>query len=185
VDAQKRKYWLCHCDCGGLKVVREDSLKQGRTTQCKECSDAQSAKNRTKHGMTDHPLFDTWKNMIGRCYDENHTSYMYYGGRGIQVVERWHKVENFVADMDPRPDGYTLDRIDNNEWYSPGNCRWASRIEQANNTSNNSIITYKGVTRTVAEWSRILGILDSTIRERLKAGWPVERVLSGGNKRKW
>jgi hypothetical protein len=113
-----------------------------------------------------------------------HRSYPHYGARGIEVEEYWHDVRHFIDDMAPRPVGQTLDRIDNDGNYGPDNCRWATKEQQANNTTLNHNLTHRGATRTVAQWSRIMGLLESTIRERIKAGWSVERALSGGNLRR-
>lgn len=186
-DTRGRQYWRAQCDCGGSKRVRGDALLSGKITQCQKCTNAQSAKAREVHGMSSHPLYDTWKNMMDRCYNPHHVSYKNYGGRGIQVWIGWQDLGAFIdsitAYLGERPEGCTLDRVDNDDGYGPTNCRWATKTEQANNTRVSNNLTYRGVTRTVAQWARIMGILESTIRERIKRGWSVDRVLKRGKRR--
>ncbi len=183
-DSRGRWYWQCDCDCGGQKRVRGDALTSRKITQCAPCTIAQSALRRTRHGLSEHELYDTWKNMMDRCYTPTHRSYPHYGARGIRVLEYWHNVRNFIDSMAPRPPGQTLDRRDNDGDYGPDNCRWATKEQQANNTTANHTLTHRGATRTIAQWGRIMGLLESTIRERINAGWTVEKTLSGGNQRR-
>lgn len=134
--------WLCHCDCGTEIVVRACNLKSGHTQSCgclhSEHSREQSLKNRTHgHGGRDKKrsiTYNSWYNMKARCSNPKATGYENYGGRGITVCKRWLEFENFLADMGERPDGLTLDRKNNEGNYEPSNCRWATRIEQNNNT---------------------------------------------------
>lgn len=115
--------------------------------------------------------------MMERCRNKSIEAYPLYGGRGIKVCERWHNVENFVADMAPRPDGLSLDRIDSNGNYEPSNCRWATPIEQQNNKRNNRLLTFSGETKTLMQWARSSGINRGTINSRVKAGWPAEEIF--------
>lgn len=125
-------------------------------------------------------LLRVWRSMRNRCYNVNQQSYKDYGGRGIVVSPRWLGSEgfaNFTADMGEPKEDETLDRIDTNGNYEPDNCRWLSRLGQANNKRNNHNITVNGVTKTVAQWARELGCNGSAILYRLKKGMdPAEAV---------
>jgi hypothetical protein len=116
--------------------------------------------------------------MIARCTNPNLDYYHNYGGRGISVCERWRDFANFHADMGERPLNTSLDRIDNNGNYEPGNCRWATRSEQLLNTRRNHRVTALGRTQTVTEWGHELNILPITISTRLKRGWSVGEALN-------
>ena len=103
--------------------------------QCSHCGHNNEIK--TRKGASKHPLYITWSGMISRCANEANGSYRYYGGRGIKVCDRWKSdFWSFVSDMGERPEGMTLDRIDNNGNYEPSNCRWASKFVQRANQSN-------------------------------------------------
>jgi hypothetical protein len=120
--------------------------------------------------------------MISRCTQPSHPAFAYYQKRGITVCERWRKFENFLADMGERPGSageYTLDRIDNDRGYEPGNCRWATKREQANNRVTNLHFTYKGKQYTLAELSRETGVSKELLRSRLyrRGGWSVEGAV--------
>jgi hypothetical protein len=117
---RKHWYWLCRCDCGNELEVRDTRLTGGNRRSC-GCQ----ASYRT-HGMTGTRTHKTYETMMSRCYVETDSSYDSYGGRGITICERWHKFENFLADMGERPQDRTLDRIKNDEGYSKENCRWAT-----------------------------------------------------------
>lgn len=121
-----------------------------------------------------------WVSMKQRCYNDRKGDYAYYGGRGIKVCERWRN--DFVAffeDMGPRPSAaHSIERIDNDGDYEPGNCRWATRQEQVDNRRCSHRLTAYGRTQTVSQWSREIGIARDTITYRLKKGWSVERALS-------
>lgn len=131
---------------------------------------------RKKHGHAStanvSPEYRTWIGMRRRCNDSKHLAYARYGGRGIRVCARWQKsFENFLEDMGSRPSGLVLDRIDNDGDYMPKNCRWATRKEQARNQSTNRLISWKGATRSVAEWAERLGLDFNLIHGRLANGW--------------
>jgi hypothetical protein len=134
--------------------------------------------SRVKHGMSYHPLYRVWLSMKSRCNNKKNLKYPRYGGRGIRVCDRWNKFENFYADMGERPDGLSIDRINNNKGYNKKNCRWATIREQAKNTVNNVFLTYKGERLHLSEWARRIGIASSTITERRNKGWTIREIVS-------
>lgn len=113
-----------------------------------------------------------------RCYDNNSHAYDRYGKRGIEVCDRWKKFENFYADMGDKPQGMSLERIDNNGNYEPSNVIWASDKAQANNRRSNVILEYQGRKQTMQQWADESGIKIGTIWARLHRGWTVERAIS-------
>lgn len=119
-----------------------------------------------------------WGQMIARCYDPENPKYKNYGARGIRVCDRWICYRLFLEDMGPRPDGKTLNRIDNDGNYDPGNCEWATYREQAQNRSDNCNITFNGETLCLTEWERRTGIYRKTIEKRLLLGWSIEDCLT-------
>lgn len=174
--------WLCRCECGRPVIVTSSALETGNTRSC-GClvSDmlAQNNRKRRTHGMKNTRVYVIWHSMHERCRVKSQTSYKRYGGRGITVCDRWSKFENFLADMGlPPSNKHQLDRIDPNGHYEPGNCRWATPRQQQNNRRNNVVLSWSGEQRTVTEWARYIGIGVSTLFERIRAGWPVEKVLT-------
>lgn len=116
--------------------------------------------------------------MRQRCNDPKHIAWKYYGGRGIRVCERWQDdYDAFVEDMGFCPDGLTIERINGNQDYTPENCRWASRKEQARNRSGNNLISYQGTTKTITDWAQDLGISVGAIQYRLDTGLTIDEVL--------
>lgn len=115
---------------------------------------------------------------MGRCYNPNNKAYKNYGGRGITVCERWHTSVNFVADISDRPDGYLLDRIDNDKGYSPDNCKWSTRKEQNSNRRSCIYVEINGSTVTLKEACRIKGLKYRPVNKRLKRGWDIDRAIN-------
>lgn len=126
-----------------------------------------------------HELYDTWRAMIRRCHNPAAGNYPRYGGRGITVCQAWRdSFDAFLEDVPPRPTaGHSLERIDNNRGYEPGNVRWATAAEQARNRRDNHYLTARGRTLLLEEWAEITGIPKSTLFNRIAAGWPDEQVI--------
>lgn len=119
------------------------------------------------HGMSRTAMYKRWRSMRNRCENPNAPVYKNYGGRGIRVCERWRDFELFAADMGPAPSGCSIDRINNDGNYEPGNCRWATRADQNRNTRRVHLITHEGRTQCVADWALELGLSWTTARYRL------------------
>lgn len=139
------------------------------------------AKNQPAHGHAHRgkrtSLYVAWANMRGRCENPNNPKFHRYGGRGIRVCERWLDFAAFAEDMGERPAGATLDRRDNDGHYSKENCRWTTMRTQNRNRSDNRLLTARGRTACVTEWSGIVNLNTKTIRARLAKGWSHERIL--------
>lgn len=183
--------WLCKCDCGREKAVISDSLRSGRTLSCgcyqKEIRDksiANNAAQRITHGRQPAAIYAAWKSMRERCYNAKHKAFADYGGRGITVCDEWRRdfsafrawavSSGFDHDL-------SLDRFPNNDGnYEPGNCRWATRLEQANNRRSSVRITVGDLTMTIAEHARIKGVPVSTVHRRWHRGIRGERLFARG-----
>ncbi len=135
---------------------------------------------RILHGKWLTPEFKIWGSMLERCQNPNHQAWARYGGRGITVCAHWrHSFQAFLDDMGERPSQrHTLDRKDNDGPYSPGNCRWATLIEQHRNRSDNHRLTFRGETLCLTEWAQRIGIKKTTLLERIRRGWSIEDALT-------
>lgn len=166
--------WLCRCHCGKLFEVIGGNLRSGTTNSCGCLTLARL----TTHGMTGSKVHEAWQSMIQRCYNPNHKSYKNYGGRGITTDERWRYFEAFYEDMgDPEP-GQTLERVDVNLGYFKANCVWANWTQQGRNKRTNKLISFNGRTLCVSAWAEELGIPKTTLGNRLRRGWTIERALT-------
>jgi hypothetical protein len=163
-----RVTWHCICDCGKLKTVDSKALITRKTASC-GCL-------RVTHGKTATLLHKVWLSMRERCNNPKARAFQHYGARGIKVCPRWDDFEMFLEDMGPRPPGMSIERIDNDGDYEPGNCRWATDFEQMQNTSRTRLLTAGGETLTASTWTRRLGAASPTIHNRLKNGWTVEQA---------
>jgi len=177
--------WECVCNCGGCTTAFGTSLKTNHTQSC-GCMRIERAKlATTKHGKRGTPEYDAWHAMRRRCGAESLECYKNYGGRGITVCPEWSSFEQFYADMGDRPsEKHSLDRIDNNGNYCKDNCRWATKDEQENNKRSSKLLSFNGETRTITQWSRLLGISVSVIRRRLSLGWSIPDTLTTSVRRR-
>ncbi len=122
--------------------------------------------------------YASWRSLLGRCFNPRNNHYHRYGGRGINVCERWrNSFEDFLADMGEPAKGMTLDRINNNGNYEPSNCRWATAKQQGNNSAKNNMVTYRGKTQSIAQWGEEVGIKANTLLYRLRRGWTLDRAF--------
>lgn len=132
------------------------------------------------HGLTmngECHVYHIWYEMMRRCFDPKTRSYRNYGARGITVCERWQDPLLFAEDMGPRPQGLTLERINNDGNYEPGNCKWATWEEQANNRRGNRRESFNGISLTVAQWSRQIGRPYAQVRYLLDHGWTIQKIM--------
>lgn len=175
----------CRCACGALVEVRADRVN----TRVKSCGCLQRDRMRIlgrethhapklRHGMFKTPEYQAWADMRSRCSNVNNKRWRDYGGRGISVCRRWELFENFYADMGARPGaGYSIDRINNNGNYEPGNCRWATDLQQRMNSRSVRIIEFNGKQQLLSEWAKELGVDASTLHYRI-AKWGLVRALT-------
>lgn len=182
--------WRCKCDCGKESIVQGGNLRNGHTASC-GCYKAEFCKeNFTTHGLEHTRIYQTWVNMLARCFDDKNISYTRYGGRGITVCNEWKDdVQSFYewSLANGYRDDLTIDRIDANGNYEPNNCRWITIKEQANNRRSNILVTYNGKTQTMKQWACDVGIPYQVVWQRMqKLGWSAEKALTKPVKKgKW
>lgn len=172
--------WWCRCTCGTRKAIPEPNLIGGRTISC-GClmRERNSARMRT-HGLTQTRVYQAWLHMKQRCYYTGNRNYQNWGGRGIAVCDRWRdNFEAFLADVGERPSlQHSLDRIDPNGNYEPGNVCWRTHIEQRHNRRDVVLIEYQGRSQLLIGWARELHVQVGTLKQRLRHGWSVERTMT-------
>ncbi len=174
----RKAKWECKCSCGKETIVVGTKLRNGTTKSCGCLGKENLKKSITSHNMNYTRPYYIWCAMKNRCNTPSNKRYKSYGGRGISFCSKWEKFEGFWEDMQ---DGYydclSLDRIDVNGNYEKNNCRWVTIKEQANNKRNNHCLELDGVIKTIAEWSKELGINRYTIRSRLVRGASTKDAL--------
>lgn len=174
------RYWQCHCDCGGENVVIHGNLKRGSVQSCGCLRKEVTTRRMTIHGSAGRGrrtrAYGIWSGMLARCGIESATGFARYGGAGVLVCERWHTFSNFLADMGEPPVGMSIDRMENERGYEPGNCCWATRQTQNENRRSVRVIEFAGQSMNVTKWAAHLGISKSTLLEAL-AKHPLEIAL--------
>lgn len=170
----KKTYWICQCDCGNISSHRSDGLLAGNIKSCgcykREQDSIRVAKNH-KHKQSGTRLYAIWQGMKARCYNQNNLSYQNWGGRGIEVCDEWK--DDFAcfykwATENGYGEDLTIDRIDNNGNYTPGNCRWVPQKTQARNRRSNLSITIGRETKSLVEWCEIFKLPYGTVNARYK-----------------
>lgn len=183
-----RRRWLCQCVCGTEVEKAENTIVHGKNPSC-GCQRRllRGPDNPSyKHGLTDGkkqpPEVIAYHGMKWRCYSTRSPEYRNYGGRGITIAPEWlgeGGLQRFLEHVGPRPsDKHSLDRINNNGNYEPGNVRWATAKEQSRNKRLNRLLTYNGVTLPVCAWVERTGLHQNTIDNRIKSGWSIEETLT-------
>jgi hypothetical protein len=171
--------WLCQCECGNQLTTITKSLRNGDTKSCGCLQKERRIIANKTHGLSYSSEYRIWAAMKKRCLNPNTKQFSDYGGRGIIICSEWiNSFETFYADMGKRPEGCSLDRINNEGNYEPSNCRWATRIEQCRNKRNNHLITYENETKSMTEWSEILGIKRGALKNRIESGWTIDRAFN-------
>lgn len=177
---ERKAMYLCSCSCGKQTTTLGKELRNGRTKSCGCYGREVRHASVTTHGCASTKTYQIWRGIIDRCHNPNSHAYKWYGTKGIIVCKKWRDdFSTFLADMGERPDGMTIDRIKNHLGYAPGNCRWATRKQQANNKQNNVLFTCHGKSQTASQWADEIGIKRSTLYARLHSKrMTIERALS-------
>lgn len=176
--------WECVCDCGNKYISTSYGLRKGYSTQCKQCSNKQLSRKKTKYIVYSKRLKECYVNMKTRCTNKKQDPFNRYVNRGIDLCEEWKndysKFQTWALNSGYN-ENLTLDRIDNNKGYSPDNCRWVTRKEQANNRRTSLFLNYQGTSDTLANWSRKLNIPYNYIQYRIYKGKDLEEVVNEFN----
>lgn len=175
INKRGRSAWLCQCDCGRTSHVSSNALTRARVRSC-GCA----PRGARSHGLTSSGVYYIWKEMHRRCSDPKSVAYRKYGGRGIKVCSEWDDIRAFYRDVGPRPSTkHSLDRIDGNGNYEPGNVRWATAAQQLDNRRITVVATAFGRTQKLSEWEAQTGIPRELIYTRIKKkGWSAEEAVS-------
>jgi len=180
-------YGLFKCVCGNKKEILLKNVASGSTVSCgchhKKVSATMCRKrniDNTDHGLSNSNIYKAYNNMMQRCYNIKNNCYIYYGGRGIRVCDRWKEsFVMFMIDMGDKPDiKHTLERVDVNKNYTPSNCIWATMKKQANNKRNTIRITIDGKTKSLKEWCVLKNTIYTTAYSRHRSGKSINKIFN-------
>jgi len=172
--------WLVRCECGTTREIESRYLMAGQVScRCMMGAPTHGHTRGNTRGKPRSKVYRTWCDMIRRCTQRNRRDFKYYGGRDVTVCTRWRDFVNFLEDMgEPLSNDLSIDRIDNNGNYEPGNCRWATQAEQTSNSRHNRYLTFHGKTQCLAAWAREVGLSYGCLQKRIRLGWNTERILT-------
>lgn len=180
--------WPCRCDCGKEVLAGGSFLRTGKTKSCGCLGIEVRRRASTKHGhatkAAKSATYSIWRGILARCLNKNAVNYHHYGGKGIAVAPRWMEFQNFLNDMGERPRKLSIDRIDGNKGYEPGNCRWVTQKAQVRNRSVTKTVMFQGRERPLAELVEGSGLSYQTVHLRLKNGWDIEKAIGTPTSRK-
>lgn len=173
---------VCRCSCGTVAQHHVHPFLKRVSSRCGAC------RRKGKHGMRRSPEWKSWSSMRERCNNPKHQSFVHYGGRGIRICDRWSDIDTgfaaFFSDMGRKPSrSHSIDRVDVNGHYEPGNCRWATQRQQQRNRRSNVLIEAFGRTQCVSAWAEEIGVTTECVLWRLQR-WPIEQAVSQVSQKK-
>jgi hypothetical protein len=181
----RRRYWECLCDCGKISYCEGGNLKAGQIGSCgcleRELTSARKKSHGESYSRGRSKEYRTWNDIKTRCYNPKSKSYSYYGAKGITVCDRWlNSYDDFLSDMGRAPSpNHSIERNDFEKNYEPQNCRWATRLEQMNNTSRTIRIKFNGQIKSLSVWCRELNISRKLVYQRIHVlKWSAQDALT-------
>ncbi len=182
----KAARFLCRCDCGEVRVLAGNRLRQHAGTECtgRHANDGVVASHLHTSGGASG-TYRSWQAMRGRCERPSNAAWPRYGGRGIRVCDEWRRFDRFLFDMGPRPDGAWIERIDNDGPYCLANCRWSTPSENSRNRSNTKLVEYRGESRPLIAWCEMLDLDYASVNVRMNRGWTADRAFATPTRRRF
>ena len=186
ISLNHKATWICLCDCGNTHTVRSGTLLKGEVRSCGCFQRETRGQHRRTHGASRTSVYRTWTVAKGRCYNPTDPHYDRYGARGIQMCDAWRQsFQAFFAAVGPRPPHTSLDRINNDGHYEPGNVRWATAKQQGRNQTRTVRVVHQGEALTIGEWAERTGLHASLLYYRIRqAGWTVAEALTTPSQKK-